>query len=128
MICEICGKAIVKRHTLLTLYQKDTHHICEYCYLKYPLLIKQAVFPIREGKVYWTSMIHTDESISPYAHMSFMKPFYIDFVKHHHKCIYLHFDELSDKILTILDTLKLGDIYLLTLHENIKEEENEYDI
>ena len=128
MICEICKKIIVKRHTIHTLFQKEMHHICEYCYQKYPLLIKQSVFPIQEGNVYWSSMIHTNEKLSPMAYMSFMKPFYVDYVKHHKHSIYLHFDQLSDTILSILDSLRLGDIYLLTLHENIDEEENEYDI
>lgn len=128
MICEICHQVIVKRHTIKTLYQKEMHHICDGCYQKYPLLIKQTVFPIEEGRVYWSSMIHSNDPVSSKAYMSFMKPFYLDYVNHHKNSIYLHFDRLSDTILSILDSLRLGDIYLLTLHENIVEEENEYDI
>lgn len=129
MLCEICKKNIIKRHTIHSLFEREIHHICSYCYEQYPLSIEQKVFPIEEGVVYWSSMIKTDDAISPYAHMSFMKPFYIDYVKHYNKCIFLHFDQLKHTIITILDSLKLGDIYLLTLYENIDEkEETEYDI
>ena len=128
MFCEICKKEIVLRHTIHTLFKRETHHICNDCFEQYPLIIKTSIFPIEEGQVRWTSMIKTNDDISGYAHMSFMKPFYLAYMKYHRKDIYLHFDRLTDKILSILDSLKLGDIYLLTLHQNIEEEENEYDI
>ncbi len=128
MLCEICKQEIVKRHTIHTLFRKDIHHICEYCYQQYPLLIKHSVLPIENGRLFWTSMIKTHDYVSSVAYMSFMKPFYITFLNHHQSCIYLYFDRLTTRIFTILDSMKLGDIYLLTLHENIDEEENNYDI
>ncbi len=128
MICEICLKEIVIRHHIQTLFKRQTHHICERCLAKYPLIIRHSVFPIEDGLVHWTSMVKTYDDISPLAHMSMMKPFYLTYMTYHQKCIFLHFDYLSSTILTILDSMKLGDIYLLTLHENILEEENEYDI
>ena len=128
MICEICLKEIVVRHTFHSLFRKQIHHICEYCLEKYPLIIKEHVFPIQNHLVYWTSMIQTNDVVSPIAYMSLMKPFYLAYGRFYKKCIYLHFDYLSSTILETLDSLKLGDIYLLTLHENIVEEENEYDI
>lgn len=128
MYCEVCKQEIVIRHTIHTLYQSDMHHICEYCFRRYPLLIKHSVLPINEGTIYWTSMIKNDEYLSSLAYMSFMKPFYSAFMAYYHKYLFLHFDRLTGRILAILDSLRLGDIYLLTLHENIDEEENEYDI
>ncbi len=128
MLCEICKKEIVKRHTIHSLFKVEKHHICEFCFNKYPLMMKTSVIPIEKGQILWTSMIKTKDTISPIAHMSFMKPFYISFMRRSDKCIFLHFDQLKHKILTILDSLELGDIYLLTLHENIEIEENEYDI
>ncbi len=129
MYCEICHQVIVKRHTIHTLFKNEMHHICDYCFRKYPLIVKKSVLPIESGVMYWTSMIKTPDYVSSTAYMSFMKPFYFDYIKHNNKCLFLHFDRLSSTILSILDSLKLGDIYLLTLYENIdEEEENEYDI
>lgn len=129
MYCEICHQEIVERHTIHTLFKREMHHICDYCFRRYPLHIKQTVLPINEGVIYWTSMIKSNDYISSMAYMSFMKPFYLDYINHYKKCLFLHFDKLSSTILTILDSMKLGDVYLLTLHENIdEEEENEYDI
>ncbi|MFA5470860.1 MAG: hypothetical protein WCZ00_01210 [Acholeplasmataceae bacterium] len=69
----------------------------------------------------WASMIQTYDDISPLAHMSFYKPFIIDFIKNYHQSILLIYDQLNDEIMDLLEKVKLGDIYLLSLYDMIEK-------
>lgn len=121
MFCEICKKKITSRRHLFNLFVIQTHHICEYCFQKYPLIIKKSLVPIDGGEMIWASMIQTYDVISPIAHMSFYKPFIIEFMKVYNHCIFLIFDYLSEEIIDMLEKIKLGDIYLLTLYDMIEK-------
>ncbi len=128
MFCEICKKKITKRKHIYNLFLRETHHICEFCYKKYPLIYKQSIMPLDGGEIVWSSLIQTFDEVSPLAHMSFYKPFYIEFLKHYNDHILIIFDMLSDEKIVMLEKVKLGDIYLLTLYDIIEKKENNYEI
>lgn len=128
MICEICKKKITYRISLFNLFKIERHHICDYCYEKYPLIIRNSMIPIDGGEVTWLSLIQTSEDISPLAHMSFYKPFILDYLKHHKQSVLIIIDKISEDWFILFDNLKLGDIYLLTLYDNIEKKESYYEI
>ncbi len=128
MFCEICKKKITYRKHLFNLFQIERHHICEYCYEKYPLIIRSSVIPIDGGEVTWLSLIQTSEDISPLAHMSFYKPFMIEYLTYHKDSVLLMFDQISEDWFILFDKIALGDIYLLTLYDNIEKKESYYEI
>ena len=119
MQCAICLKIIKKSISIDTLLSKELHHICDRCYMQYPLYFDCISLPI-ESFVMTTfvlSKINTKQN--PVAYMSFLKPYVIDFIKHRRRDLLLIFDDLTLDIYTILDTLKLGDIMSVTLYISI---------
>ncbi|WP_176238819.1 hypothetical protein [Mariniplasma anaerobium] len=68
----------------------------------------------------WQSLIQTSDDISPLAHMSFYKPYIIDFMHNFHTHILLIDDYLNEELLNLYDSIKLGDIYFLTLYDKIE--------
>lgn len=118
MLCEICKKKVKTRRTINNLFDPEIHHICEKCYMENPLIIRKSVIPIEDGMLYIHQMLGQSTSY-PNAYMSLMKPFYLDFIRHLKTDIMLYFDQTGEQIFEILDSLKLGSIYLLTLYENI---------
>ncbi len=128
MFCYICQKKILVKKTIFNLFVTETHHICEYCLDLYPIYIQYQVIPKDIGVINWYSLIHSDEDLDGIAYMSFLKPLYIDYLKHDKKSIYLYFDVISDKLMLILQSIGFGDIYLVTLYDEIKEKEHAYVI
>ncbi len=127
MFCYICHKKIRVKKYLYNLFQLETHHICEYCLEKYPVMVQYQVIPLDYYKVHWYSLLQTDEKLEGMAYMSFLKPFYLDFLKMKDKPIYLYFDQISDKLITILQSLE-HHVYLVTLYDNINAKEHAYVI
>ncbi|MDO9629811.1 MAG: hypothetical protein Q7I99_07900 [Acholeplasmataceae bacterium] len=119
MLCEICRKKVKTSKNILNLFSPEIHHICEMCYQKYPLLMRSDVLPVEGGVATHQLMSARYYSIKPIAFMSFLKPYYIDFLKHHQSKTLLVFDILDEQTLEIMDSLKLGDLYVVTLYENI---------
>lgn len=128
MYCQVCFKKISSRRHVFNLFKRETHHICERCYLKYPLIPKRSIIPIQNGIVLWQSMIQTSDWVSPIAHMSFYKPYFIDYLKHYPEYIFLIEDLVEENFIKVLDLIRLGNIYLLTLYGKIKIKENDYEI
>jgi len=52
-----------------------------------------------------------------------IKPYYLDFIKNYPQSIFIYQDYVDESMFDQLDSLKLGDIYLLTLYENIEKGE-----
>lgn len=123
MVCGICGKKVKTKKTILNLFDPEIHHICESCYMMYPLFPKTEVIPIEEGMIFHNSMIRGDSHVSGIAFMSFVKPYLRHYLTKYRDCIFLYLDDLKEISFITLDSLKLGNIYLLTLHENIEEGE-----
>ncbi len=128
MFCEICHKKILVQKSVFNLFKIETHHICEYCLDKYPLDIGYQVLPKDLGLIDWYSLIKHQEQLNGIAYMSFLKPFYLDFLKIKDRSIYLYFDQISDKLITILQSLEFSHIYLVTLYDNINAKEHAYVI
>ncbi len=128
MFCEVCKKKIYVRKHIFNLFLKQTHHICEYCFKKYPLLIKRSIIPIDGGEILWTSLIQTKDSISPLAHMSFYKPFYVEYINHYKNRLIMIETSINDEKMDLYENLKLGDMYLLTLYDIIEKKESYYEI
>ena len=110
MFCEICKKKITQRRHLFNIFKRSTHHICELCYQKYPLLPRRSTIPIGGGVLIWNSLIQTSDEISSLAHMSFYKPYIIDYILNYNSNILILADHFDYKMMEIYDNLKLGDI------------------
>jgi hypothetical protein len=126
MLCAQCGKKIKTKKNIFNLFDPEIHHLCEMCYQKYPLIMKYQVIPIEQGQMYHYSM--NAPITNSIAYMSFLKPYYQHHLLHHKNCIFLYFDEISDQDSHILDHLKLGDLYVVSLYENIEKKEKNYEI
>jgi len=83
--------------------------------------MRQDVIPIEEGILIHHLLSDRFYSINPIAFMSFLKPYYIDFIKHHQGKMFVLFDILDNHTLETLDSLKFGDIYFVSLYENIEK-------
>jgi hypothetical protein len=58
-----------------------------------------------------------------------LKPYYLNYLKNHQNQIVLYFDVVELSInYDLLDSLKLGDIYLVSLYENIEKKGENYEI
>ncbi len=120
MLCEVCRKRVSTSKNIFNLFLPETHHICEFCYQRYPLLMTLEVFPIEEGILIQHLLSRRYYPVKPIAYMSFLKPYYMDFLKHHQGKILIIFDILDEHNLVLLDSLKFGDIYFVSLYENIE--------
>ncbi len=121
MQCEVCRKKVRTNKNIFNLFSVETHHICEYCYQRYPLLMRLDVLPIEEGVLIQHLLSSRYYSIHPTAFMSFLKPYYMDFIKHHQGKTFILFDILDNHTLAMLDSLRFGDIYFVSLYENIEK-------
>jgi len=123
MLCSICGKKVKTKKTILNLFDDEIHHLCESCYMLHPLCPKSHVIPIDDGVIYHNSMIKGDSQVPGIAFMSFVKPYLAHYLTQYRDCIFLYLDDIKEISFITLDSLKLGNIYLLTLYENIEEGE-----
>lgn len=119
MICFICKKKIITQIKLYNLFQKETHHICERCFKLYPIDIQYQVIPNQHHVIEWFSLMSEKIELNPMAYMSFIKPFYINFLHIKSEAILLYLDVISDKLINILTSLE-WHIYLVTLYDEIK--------
>jgi hypothetical protein len=127
MLCECCNKKIVKKRTFKNLFEIETHHICEYCYSKFPIIPRVQVVPIEEGEILWYNLMK-GYTQHPLAYMSFLKSYYVMYQKHYQDYLFMYFDHMHTELLNELDSLKLGNIFLVSLYENIDKKENSYEI
>jgi len=118
MLCRICHQIVYVERTLFNLFEKETHAICERCYQRYPLLPTYHVIPIEGGQLYYHVMISRNRNHIPEAYMSFIKPYYVMFMKHFMKDTLLIFDTIEEQTIALLDHLKFGNLYVVTLYEN----------
>lgn len=122
MLCQICQQPVKTRRNLSNLLMVETHHICEYCYQRTPLIPRYQVYPIEDYIMHHHSMLAVKQVVDPRAYMSFLSFYYQDYYKQKDQSIFLYFDWLSDTLLSLLDQMKLGHLYVVTLYENIKKE------
>lgn len=121
MLCELCHQKVKSRKNIFNLFEPEVHHICESCYDKYPLMMRYLTIPIEDGQIHHHFM---DAPIyNPKAYMSFLKPYFIQYLLQFKNCVFLYFDEIFDLDMQLMDSLKLGDIYVVSLYENIEKGE-----
>lgn len=121
MLCKVCMKKVRTRRSFHRLFEPEIHHICESCYQKYPLLPRYEVIPIEQSVMHLHVMSKRKYPHDPLAYMSFVSSYVKLHQKHHPHEILIMLDLLDDSILTLLDTLKLGNLFVVTLYENIEE-------
>ena len=114
MLCEVCGLKIIKIRSFHHLFDPEIHHICESCYAKSPIHFTYEVIPIDDGTILWYNL-SIENMEKPSAYQSFLASYYLHFIQNQNQDIFLYFDAFTEEIYTLLDTLKLGDVMLLTL-------------
>jgi hypothetical protein len=119
MLCRICLKKVRTKRHLLNLFHPEIHHICESCYGKYPLLPRFEVIPIEGYIMRYHVMSTRNTHIDPISYMSFDQQYIRMFLLQHAHDICLLFDMMDSNMLSLLDSLKLGNLYVVTLYENI---------
>jgi len=118
MLCECCKQKIITIRTFKNLFNIETHHICERCYMKTPIHFSYQVIPIEEGEVLWYNLLK-ERVDYPLGYMSFIKSYVWMFMNLYRSYIFIYVDEASNYLFDLLDSLKLGDIFLVSLYENI---------
>ena len=119
MLCEHCHQKMVKKRSLWNLLEAETHHLCEACYQRYPMLPSYEVVPIEQGVMHLFTMITKMYPVVPHAYQSFLKSYYDLHQKTLKKTTLLIFDVLDDDILVDLDHILFGDLMVVRLYENI---------
>ncbi|MBE0700801.1 MAG: hypothetical protein IH571_03850 [Acholeplasmataceae bacterium] len=120
MHCEICHQKVKTKRHFGNLFSCEIHHICEYCFMQYPIIPRYQVIPIQGGLLHHHTLLRCQKHESPRAYMSFLGPYYLDFIKNHQGKTFLYYDELNEMDVYQLDLLELGDLVVLSLYENIK--------
>jgi len=118
MQCEVCLKQVKTKRNFRNYFSRETHHICEFCYQKHRLSPQYVVIPIEYGLVYLQVLLRKQFQTIPTAHMSFLKPFILQYLKYHRYDTILYFDEVDDSTFKIIDRLEVGNIYVLTLYDH----------
>ncbi len=119
MLCRICLKKVRTRRHWNHLFHPEIHHICESCYGKYPLLSRFEVIPVEGYVMRYHVMSTKNTHLDPISYMSFDHQYIRMFLKHHDNDIVLLFDTMDSQVLSLLDSLKLGNLFVVTLYENI---------
>lgn len=117
MKCLICQEKIVIKRTLWNLFQDDYFQICNNCFIKYPVNSKLKVYPIENYLIYHIDL-NVNNIIEPLAYQNFIGPILVKIKKLNKDVIVIYQDEFTFELYKLLDNLRLGNIYLLTLKEN----------
>lgn len=118
MFCQDCFGLREKEITYLNIFRKDKHFICNYCFRNYIFIHELSVIPINNYLMYINTLV-VDYKNS-YSLMSFLKPYYLHYLKTKNKSIILYFDDINDKIYNILNILSLDDIFIIALKNQLK--------
>lgn len=119
MLCEHCRKKIIKRRNLYNLLETESHHLCESCYQRYPLLPSYEVIPIDSGVIHLFTMIKKSYPVKPSCYQSFLKSYYDLHQKSMKDLPLLIFDYMDEDVFDILDHMSFGDLMIVRHYENI---------
>ncbi len=123
MICELCKRRVRTKKNIHNLFDQEIHHICESCYDDQPLNRRFQVIPIQNGVIYYQLLLADHVPKEGKAYMSFLAPFYFNYLTEFSDTIIIYVDQTDEELFSILEFLKLGNIYLLSLYENIEKGE-----
>jgi len=119
MLCRICLKKVRTKRNLMNLLTPERHHICESCYTKYPLLPRLDVIPVEGYLMRYHVMSTRCLNHDPMAYISFLESYIRLYLKMYSLDILLFFDVMDSQTQSLLDSLKLGNLFVVTLYENI---------
>lgn len=121
MYCLNCDRLINDLITYKNIFKISKDHICERCLLNLTFDQKVETIPI-DNYVIYLNPIFKDNNYNNLSLMSFLKPYYLYFLKNKFDLI-LYFDAFNEDVYRILEPLNLGNIFLLVLkNENKKGE------
>jgi len=86
--------------------------------MKVPIHSTHQVIPIEEGEILWYNLLK-ERVDYPLGYMSFIKSYIWMFMNLYPSYLFIYIDEVSMKLFDLLDSLKLGNIFLVSLYENI---------
>lgn len=118
MLCEHCHKKIIQKRSLWNLFEPETHHLCETCYQRYPLLPSYEVIPIQLGEAHLFTLITKSYPVEPHAYQSFLKSYYDMYLIRFRNSTLLVFDSISEVLWQDLDHLSFGNLMIIRLYEN----------
>lgn len=117
MKCLVCHEKNVLKRTLWNLFKDNYYFLCVNCFIKNPINGKLKVYPIENDLLYHFDL-NIENIIEPLAYQSFIGPILLKTIKLNKDVIVVYEDVFTLKLFKLLDNLKLGNIFLLTLKEN----------
>lgn len=118
MYCLDCLSLKEREITYLNIFRRNNHFICNYCFRNYIFIHELTVIPINNYLMYLNTLVIDYKNSN--SLMSFLKPYYIYYLKNKSKSIILYFDDFNDKIYNILNILTLDNIFVIALKNQIK--------
>lgn len=119
MFCEVCHQKIVEKRSLWYLFEQSSHHICETCYIKYPLSPKIEVYPIERYVLIHLCLSPISYKHSDQAYQSYIGPV-IGYYKDVRHISILIFEWMDDQLYELLDLLRIGHLLIISLYENME--------
>lgn len=121
MFCLHCQKSLEKVIDINNIFKVSTQHICEACMTQSIVISLKKVIPIDSFLLEYNIIFDKIYERHPEAYMTFLKPYYIYFLKNRSNDIFIYLDTLTLETMKVLDRLKLGNIFLVTLYETKEE-------
>lgn len=120
MYCLECKKLIRKQINYLNIFKNNTSFICDNCFAKYIFIQNLDVIPINNYLLYVNTLF--DDYKNSDALAEYLKPYYLYFIKNGKDKIIMYFDTIDDAIYSKLNTLNIGNIFVITLKNQLKGE------
>lgn len=122
MLCRVCNNLINKDVTIKNIFKPNIDKICNNCFMSNTFIQKLNIIPITDYVIEEHTLF--EKEVNPLALMSFLKPYYMYYLKNKQENIILYFDTVDQLIYNNLQNIKLGNIFLLVLC-NKKQKEND---
>lgn len=124
MYCLDCNKLLNQIITYKNIFKVEKDHICERCFMNRTFIQRQQTIPINNYLIHLNTLF--DDYDNPLSMMSFLKPYYLFYLKIKNESIIMYFNTFNKEVLDVLTKLNLSNIFLIVL-KNELEEENEYE-
>ncbi len=124
MLCLVCNSLINSEISIFNIFKVNIHKICDNCFKKNMFIQKLSIIPITNYVIEEHTLFEL--LVEPLALMSFLKPYYIYFLKYKRNNVILSFDTTDMIIYNILQQAELGNIYLLVLCKKRQKENDDY--
>ena|SRR5690554_273869 len=125
MYCAECKKLINKVINYKNIFKLSKHNICDLCFSKYIFIQSFDVVPINNYLLYLNTLFDNYKNSDAMA--SFLKPYYIYYLKNFKDKIIMYFDTIDDDVYSKLNLLNMSDIFIITLKNQLKGGNNNDD-